>query len=312
MVQQDSPALGVMLSFMKKHNGKRRALPEPTPHLADERVARFSLSYLEAFGYLPHAVAEWIDIKIEDLAKAVDAFQELFGLERTGTMSIPTVRAMESQRCGCPDIVRPRHFDYIQVRDTAAMNLPRWTKEGLTYRITDYLPKLDPHEVDRQIQLAFDAWAAFGNISIRPTTEKQADIVISHGSGPQSNFDGPGGTLAWACYPAGDNKQLMLKFDVDETWAMTPQERGVLFANVACHEIGHLLGLDHSRLPSALMAPYYNPNIGTPQQNDDVPRFQNRYGKRPEQPAVPVIVPPLLIAVEGAVTGISINGKKAF
>ena len=311
MVQTNSHAFNLMLAFMKKHNGKRRALPEPTPHTADDRVARFSLAYLEAFGYLPHATAEWPDIQEDDIAQAVDAFQDLFGLDRTGTLSIPTVRAMEGQRCGCPDIVRPRHLDYIKVRDAAAANLPRWSKTGLTYRVAHYLPSLDRHDVDRQIQLAFDAWANFGNISIRPTSENQADIVISHGSGPQSNFDGPGGTLAWSYFPAGDDKQLMLKFDVDETWAMTPQERGVLFANVACHEIGHLLGLDHSRMPSALMAPYYNPSIGTPQQNDDVPRFQNRYGKRQEEPPAPVLQP-LLIAIDGAVTGISIGGKKVF
>lgn len=307
----DGRAFDLMLDFMKSNAKKQRSLTDH-PYKVDERVATFTLSYLEEFGYFPHSISEWASIETADIASAVAGFQSMFGLDGTGTLTIPTVRAMESQRCGCPDVVRARHADYIRVRDTAAEQLPKWTKDGLTYMVTEYLPGLVPDLVDQQLQLAFDAWATFGNISIRQVKDGTADIVISRGKGPQSNFDGPGGTLAWACRPVGDDKQLNLKFDEDETWVMSAQERGVLLANVACHEIGHVLGLDHSRVPSALMAPYYNPNIGTPQENDDVTRFQRRYGKRQESNPLPRIALPMVITLEGEITGVNLNGKKVF
>jgi hypothetical protein len=74
----------------------------------------------------------------------------------------------------------------------------------------------------------------------------ECDVLIGTGKGPQSNFDGPGGTLAWACMPDGRDSRLMLRFDDDETWTLDPMQRGVVVSVVAAHEIGHVLGLDHA------------------------------------------------------------------
>ena len=69
-----------------------------------------------------------------------------------------------------------------------------------------------------------------------------------------------------------------MKFDTDEIWVKNREEKGTLLRNVAAHEIGHILGLSHSSVNSALMAPYYDPNVDRPQQNDDVTRIQQLYG----------------------------------
>jgi len=244
----------------------------------DERVANFSLSYLDAFGYLKNELEKWKDITLGDIVEAVKDFQGMFGLRKSGQVCVKTVRAMEMPRCGCPDHVRPWQ-NYAAVRNFARANLAKWQKDNLKYGIQDYLPGLSKPDFESIIYQSFQAWCRYGHVQVEPVRmNERPDIIIATGRGRQSNFDGPGGTLAWAYLPNGNDQQLTMKFDLDETWTQDPTMRGVLLDAVAKHEFGHLFGLDHSRVQQALMAAYYNPAVRNPQQNDDIPRFQARYG----------------------------------
>ena len=69
-----------------------------------------------------------------------------------------------------------------------------------------------------------------------------------------------------------------MKFDIAEFWITSPEKTGVLLENVAAHELGHILGLTHSEVSTALMAPYYNKNVNRPQENDDIERIRSLYG----------------------------------
>lgn len=317
-----SLVMGMMTEGQKKPAKRGGKTRDAAVHTPDERVAGFSLSYLDAFGYLKDEINQWNDITVGDIANAIGQFQDMFGLKKTKTLDIKTVRAMEAPRCGCPDIIRDRHVQAKGLRDFVKTNLPRWQKTGITFTISDYLPGIAKADMDVLVQAAFNKWTQYSDVSVAPAVGSMTpDIVISYGQGAQSNFDGPGGTLAWAYLPTGQDQQLLMRFDVDETWVTSPQQRGIIIHNVAAHEFGHLLGLDHSKISSALMAPYYNAAIDTPQPNDDIPRFQARYGVRTAPlppppttpPAVPPVVPPAAgdqLTVTGTVTGIVLNGRK--
>lgn len=309
-------AVDLLLDRMAKDakaKPRTRAALNNAPHAPDERVAKFSLSYLDAFGYLKNELAQWKDISLTDIITAIKQFQGFFGLPRNGQICTKTVRAMEMPRCGCPDILRARHRTFRAMKELAATNLPRWQKTGLTYSITDYVPGVSKTDFESTVYNAFQAWVRLGNVEVNPAKSAQADIIISTGSGPQSNFDGPGGTLAWAYLPDGSDQQLLMRFDLGETWILDATQRGIVVANVATHEFGHLLGLDHSRVQSALMAPYYNVATSVPQANDDIPRFQARYGVR-SGPAVPTPNPPAGAArIDLAITGgvsVYVGGQK--
>lgn len=308
-------AVDLLLTHMATP-GKRATARDASPvHGPSESTAKFALSYLDAFGYLKTELAEWKDIELGDILKAVGDFQGMFGLKRTKALDLKTVRAMEAPRCGCPDVVQARHAGARGLKDFVTANLPRWKKTGVTYAIADYLPGISKTDFEQAVDAAFRSWTPYGNVDVSRATQGTSDIVISVGRGAQSNFDGAGGTLAWAYLPDGGDNQLVMRFDLDETWILDPTQRGIVLHNVARHEFGHLLGLDHSRVQGALMAPYYNAAIRDPQQNDDIPRFQARYGVRTTPPAPPAgggTAAGGTLVVEGSITSVTVGGKKVY
>ena len=97
-------------------------------------------------------------------------------------------------------------------------------------------------------------------------------------------IDGSGQVLAWSEFPAG-TRSVTQKYDTSERFvvAESPTWPQIDLLAVACHEIGHALGLDHDREGSgSLMEPVYKPGRRVPQQRD-IMRIQALYGI-PDEP----------------------------
>lgn len=125
---------------------------------------------------------------------------------------------------------------------------------------------------------AFDVWEGPTGLKFREQKTGKVHIEIRFerkNHGDDDPFDGLGGTLAHAFFPVygGD-----VHFDDDEDWTVnTP--RGTSLLMTASHELGHSLGLSHSNVRSALMAPFYRgyeENISLDQ--DDISGIQALYG----------------------------------
>lgn len=240
----------------------------------------FAINYLSHYGYLRGNIRSLaVDSATAGslMSLALVAFQNVAGLPPTGELDDATEAKMRQPRCGCLDIQRSGVLE------------AKWRKTNLTYRIAAYVGGLSKADVDDLVALAWGDWMAVANIRLTPTLDTNADIVISAGRGRGDGFDGPSGTLAYAYLPNGDDRQLVCKFDLDETWVKSGG--GIWFRNVAAHEFGHLLGLEHSRIPTALMAAFYSQAVASPKQADDIPKIRALYGPASNPPPPPGPLP---------------------
>ncbi|XP_050432080.1 matrix metalloproteinase-14 isoform X2 [Adelges cooleyi] len=237
-----------------------------------------AMMYLSQYGYLspsmknPHSGHIMSE---ETMARALMDFQSFAGLNLTGHLDDDTLHFMSMPRCGVRDKVgfatdsRSRRY---------ALQGSRWRVKDLTYRISKYPKLLGKSETDSEVRKAFNVWSEVTPLTFTHKRSGQVHIEIrfekgEHGDGDP--FDGPGGTLAHAFFPVygGD-----AHFDDSEKWSIGSFKGTNLF-QVAAHEFGHSLGLSHSDVRSALMAPFYrgyDPSFNL--DSDDVEAIQALYG----------------------------------
>jgi hypothetical protein len=178
--------------------------------------------------------------------------------------------------CGCPDALLRIETGH-----------DRWPDAHVTWALAGPwdLPGLSRADVEAVFGWAWSAWA--GVCGVRP--ERVADpnaarVVIRLGT-----IDGPGRILAWSELADGTDRSKQQRYDRSEAWtvAESPADGRTDLARVACHEIGHALGLPHLA-EGNLMQPLYDPHIRTPRAGDvdeAVRRYGPPAGGRPATPA---------------------------
>lgn len=243
--------------------------------------------YLSQYGYLNRmSMARGNLIDINTWEQAVADFQNFAGLEPTGDLDEETVKLMAMPRCGVRDRIgtdsRSRRY---------AIQGSRWKVKNMTYRISKYPKTMSRADTDKEIARAFEVWSRHSDLSFRVKLDDPVHIDIrfeegEHGDGDP--FDGPGGTLAHAFFPlyGGD-----AHFDDSEKWTLNTKVGTNLF-QVAAHEFGHSLGLSHSDVKTALMAPFYRgyvPNFRL--DPDDIQAIQALYGQPESQSSTTTHVP---------------------
>uniref|UniRef100_A0A336MF57 CSON000784 protein n=1 Tax=Culicoides sonorensis TaxID=179676 RepID=A0A336MF57_CULSO len=236
--------------------------------------------YLSQFGYLSPSLRNPTSGNLIDAntwERAIMEFQSFAGLNATGDLDEETMELMQTPRCGVKDKVG---FGSDTRSKRYALQGSRWKVKALTYRISKYPKRLNRKEVDDEIAKAFNVWSEYTDLTF--TAKKQNPVHIDirfeeseHGDGDP--FDGPGGTLAHAYFPVygGD-----AHFDDAEYWTIK-STRGTNLFQVAAHEFGHSLGLSHSDVRSALMAPFYRGyDSNFRLDSDDIQGIQALYGRK--------------------------------
>ncbi|XP_050545974.1 macrophage metalloelastase-like isoform X3 [Daktulosphaira vitifoliae] len=239
-----------------------------------------AMAYLAEFGYLETEMqlqpqlAHKLTNKM--FKEALIEYQLFVDITPTGLLDTETLKVMNTQRCGCHD----KFYRFKKERFKRFERLPDgWRLNDLHYKILNYPTReLDNTQTDIEIKKAFDQWSEVTPLKFTQIYSGTAHINIAFKSnfhGDLMSFDGTLGVFAHTLTPSRGN----VHFDDSETWT-TGTKRGTNLYQVALHEFGHMLGLDHSKIKFSVMRPIYpgyNPNYKL--KNDDIEGIQELYGE---------------------------------
>ncbi|XP_041936115.1 stromelysin-3 isoform X1 [Alosa sapidissima] len=207
------------------------------------------------------------------------------------------------RRCGVPDYpgkTRGAGIGYLPAakahgvhhrRKRFVLFGGRWDKTDLTYKIMRMPWQMNKEQVRLVLQEALKVWSDVTPLTFTEVPSGRADIVIDftrYWHGDNLPFDGPGGILAHAFFPR-THREGDIHFDYDETWTVG-NNMGTDLLQVAAHELGHVLGLQHSLVPGSIMSPFYSFSYPLRLSEDDKRGIQYLYGARgsPERTPPPV------------------------
>ncbi|XDV53009.1 hypothetical protein PO909_021624 [Leuciscus waleckii] len=234
---------------------------------AAEEEAFNAESWLRTYGYLSQASRQMSTMQsAQILSSAIKDMQRFYGLEVTGHMDLATLKAMKRPRCGVPDRFE-ESTERGARRKRYALIGHKWEQDKLTYSIQNHSPKVGQEQTYEAIRKAFQVWEKVTPLRFEEVPYHEIkngsegpDIILLFASGyhgDMSLFDGEGGSLAHAFFP-GPGMGGDTHFDIDEPWTLNQREgSGVDLFLVAVHELGHALGLEHSKDLSAIMSPFY-------------------------------------------------------
>lgn len=194
---------------------------------------------------------------------AVESLQRYTGVQVDGVFGEQTVGTARDRCCGSPDIL------------SAGGNYWGLRKLGCWHDME--FPGLD-HARVKQIYLSACAmWTAHCNMDIDWIANNS---IKPHFYAHAKRIDGKNGTLAWSQLPPANYMGVWLQQRYDfEDW--NDQASWVLEALIA-HEVGHVLGLPHSRNRDDLM--YFRIGNAKEPSAGDIQAIQDLYGVRGDEP----------------------------
>ena len=270
--QHYSPILKVKLT-------RKNATSEGLSHVQE---------YLVRFGYLKHN--SYTGDRLDDAtSEALSKFQERFRLERTGLFDENTRNQMGVSRCGLPDMRSGIEFS------TKCC----WNRRNLTFAFNNGTNDISGTGEFQAVRNAFQTWAAVIPFTFTEVNANQnPDVLIDWRPANDPDQSMVGGVIAHSDFPPGcsvivpqNTLPLPLHFDDSENTWVTGAVVGALdVASVALHEIGHILGLQHSTVPGAVMWPSISSNaVLQVLTQDDINGVQSCYGRRfPARPGTTV------------------------
>lgn len=212
----------------------------------------------------------------DSLELALEKYQEFYNLNITGILDPDTISKMREPRCGLPDFYNPNkssilfhmisHYSFFPGH-------PKWRRKKLKYAYNRNVKE----EAKPPLEHALKQWASSTPFRFsRVSSLNQADIRISfmrgyHGDGHP--FIGPDAGLAHTFAPPDGR----VHFDAAQNWSSNVEKEAYDIQTVGLHELGHALGLGHSRSKKAVMYPIVNPGERKGLHEDDIKGIKALY-----------------------------------
>jgi hypothetical protein len=213
--------------------------------------------FLVRFGYLPRRSAGPRGVLDEGLAAALRRYQERNAVLPTGEFDLPTRDAMTTARCALPDL-----------DDGVAFSIRcAWDRRDLTYAFDTGTADVVGTAEFQAVRNAFDTWSATVPLTFTEVAvDQDPDVLIGWRPADDPDLTMVGGTLAHADFPPGcgvvtDALPKPVHFDDSEhVWSLGAAPGAFDVETVALHEIGHILGLQHTTVNGAVMFPSVTSN----------------------------------------------------
>jgi hypothetical protein len=234
--------------------------------------------FLVRFGYLRASTfnAEHLD---DATAEGLTRYQISHRLAQSGTFDEQTKQMMTTHRCGMADL------------DSGLAFVTRcaWPNPNLTFAFEDGTNDIGGSGEFQAVRNAFATWAAAVPLTFTEVGVTQnPDIAIDWRPANDPDHSMAGGVLAHADFPPGcsvvtDSLPKPVHFDDSEhQWVNGSVSGGFDVETVGLHELGHILGLQHSNVPGSVMFPSVNSNFTKRTLTaDDLAGIQQLYPKRP-------------------------------
>ena len=212
--------------------------------------------FLTRFGYLQ--IGTFKSGQLDSLTSdALRKYQERNGLRATGEFDSATRDQMTTHRCAHPD-----------VQDGVAfVTRCAWDRRRLTFAFNNGTNDVAGQAEFQAVRNAFQTWAATVSITFAEVgVGANPDILIDWRDANDPDLSMVGGTLAHADFPPGcgvvtNNLPKPIHFDDSEhMWSVGAVANAFDVETVALHEIGHILGLQHTTVAGAVMFPTVSSN----------------------------------------------------
>ncbi|WP_029630443.1 matrixin family metalloprotease [Zavarzinella formosa] len=172
-----------------------------------------------------------------------------------------------------------------------------WPVREITWSVdtSGYAGSLTHDQIVEAFDVAWRAWSTHLDISPKFVESPDDALVRSH----FADIDGVSRVLAWSELADGAKTPKTQRYDRAERWtiAASPSQAQIDLVRVACHEIGHVLGLVHDDVGTgSLLEPTYSTTVRFPTPRDVQRMIALGYGRRPTASAAPPI--PITHAVE--------------
>lgn len=229
------------------------------------------IQYLVKYGFLKNENNSLQDSSV--VKNAISLFQEYYNFPIDGEINDEMEKLINKPRCGVADLNA-----YLPLTQ------PPWKKFNLSWHYSLGTPEM--MAVARE---SFHVWAKHSNLSFYHDPVKP-DILISNKVFKHrfekrkefcyNEFDGKGGTLAHAYFPNEKNTVVEIHIDFSEDWDFTinsSDSSRLTLLSTMIHEIGHSLGIEHTKETDSVMYPFHNGVIDL--SDEDISLIQGMYGE---------------------------------